>query len=95
MREVLQILRENKFFARLPKCHFNKSELHFLGYVVSSAGIKVNPVTTNVVKEWPQPSNVSELRSFLGLANYFRKFVKELLHHGEASYQLNKEGCSF
>lgn len=77
MREVLTMLRQNKMYGQLPKSFFNKSEIHFLGHVVNSAeGLHVDPRKTEVVEKWPTPTNVRDVRSFLGMANYFRKFVE-------------------
>jgi hypothetical protein len=75
LEQVLQVLRENEFYVKLSKCDFEKRELKFLGHMVGAEGIKVDPTKTKVVEDWPVPSNVSHVRSFLGLANYFRKFL--------------------
>ncbi|KAJ9522296.1 hypothetical protein QJQ45_008124 [Haematococcus lacustris] len=73
LRQVLQLMRENKFYAKLAKCEFNKTQLAFLGHIVGSKGIAVDPA--KVVKEWPTPRNLKDLQAFLGLANYFRRFI--------------------
>jgi hypothetical protein len=76
LEEVLQILEKNQFYARLSKCEFEKDSLKYLGHIISKDGISVDPIKTQVVQNWPQPSSVKQVRSFLGLANYFRKFLK-------------------
>ena len=76
VKEVLEILRNNKLYAKLSKCEFGKKELNFLGHVVSADGIKVDPKKIEIVKEWPRPKDVHQVRQFLGLANYFRRFVQ-------------------
>lgn len=77
LREVVQTLRDNHLFAKLSKCSFGCSEVDFLGHVLSKDGLKVDPKKTAAVTEWPVPTDLPQLRSFLGLANYFRKFI----HH--------------
>jgi hypothetical protein len=59
------------------KCEFNKPEVQFLGHVVGAEGVKVDPFKTAAVNAYPRPTNVKELRTFMGLASYFRKFLKK------------------
>ena len=72
---VMKRLAENKFFAQESKCHFGLQQIEFLGHIVSGEGIRVDPRKIQVVQDWPVPKSVQEVRSFLGLANYFRRFV--------------------
>ena len=76
LREVLSILRQHQLYAKLSKCDLNQSELLYLGHVVSKAGLKVDPKKVAAVESWPEPKDVSELRAFLGLTNYFRTFIQ-------------------
>ena len=73
LRVVLETLRKEQLYAKLSKCEF---WLSFLGHIVSKEGIRVDPKKIEVVVEWKPPRNVTEIRSFLGLAGYYRKFVK-------------------
>ena len=75
MREVLQLLRDNQLFAKTSKCDFGKSD-NFLGHLLGADGLRVNPQKTAAVRNWPVPADVSQLNSFLGLANYFRKLIE-------------------
>lgn len=75
LRMVLSRLRQAQLYAKLAKCSFFKDELAYLGHIVGRHGLKVDPSKVTTVANWPIPTNVHELRSFLGLANYFRKFV--------------------
>ena len=76
LEQVLQALESNDFYCRLKKCDFEQSELKYLGHLVSAEGIKVDPAKVQVIKDWPQPQSQKDVRSFLGLGNYFRKFVQ-------------------
>ena len=77
LRLVLDILCKHKLFVKISKCDFFKSSIDFLGHIISTKGISVDPKKIETIKSWPIPSNVSDVRSFLGLANYYRKFVKD------------------
>jgi len=76
IRSVLDTLRQNKYYCKPSKCHFFKTEVKYLGHIVSQHGISVDPQKIAIVKDWPTPQNVHELRAFLGLANYFRRFIQ-------------------
>jgi len=72
---VLERLQQYKLYARLSKCHFNLPEVEFLGHIVGRKGISVDPRKVQIIKDWPTPQSQSDVRSFLGLANYFRRFI--------------------
>ena len=76
LRVVLETLRKEQLYAKLSKCEFWRNEGSFLGHIVSKEGIRVDPKKIEVVIEWKPPRNVTEVRSFLGLAGYCRRFVK-------------------
>jgi hypothetical protein len=76
LRIVLQILRDKKLYAKLKKCEFWLNQVVFLGHVVFKDGITVDPSKIEVVVSWDRPTNVSEVRSFLGLVGYYRRFVE-------------------
>ncbi|XP_048477760.1 uncharacterized protein LOC125488660 [Plutella xylostella] len=76
LEEILKLLREFGLTLKLSKCHFFNESLTYLGYEVSEEGIKPSQEKILAVKEFPVPSNIHEVRQFLGLSSYFRKFVK-------------------
>ncbi|KAI5381833.1 hypothetical protein KIW84_UN0396 [Lathyrus oleraceus] len=72
----LEVLREKKLFAKLSKCEFWLEEVSFLGHVISRGGVAVDPSKIEAVSKWEAPKSVAEIRSFLGLAGYYRKFIE-------------------
>ena len=84
--EVLSYLRENKLYGKLSKCYFFQKEIHYLGHIIFGEGISVDPEKVKAIMEWPVPKNAHEVRSFMGLAGYYRRFVEgfkgsETHHH--------------
>ncbi|GJS90714.1 putative reverse transcriptase domain-containing protein [Tanacetum coccineum] len=76
LRTVLQILRQEKLYAKFSKCEFWLSKVAFLGHIVSAEGITMDPAKVEAITKWPRPTSVTEVRSFLGLAGYYRRFVE-------------------
>ena len=76
LRTILRVLKIKKLYAKFTKCEFWLEKVSFLGHVVSKDGIAVDPSKVEAVTNWERPKNVSEVRSFLGLAGYYRKFVE-------------------
>ncbi|KAL0561549.1 hypothetical protein IC582_001983 [Cucumis melo] len=76
LRIVLQTVRDRELYAKFSKCDFWLDRVVFLGHVVSVEGICVDPQKTEVVDKWKRPTSVTEIRSFLGLAGYYRRFVE-------------------
>ena len=76
LRVVLKILRENQLYAKFSKCQFWLDSVAFLGHVISAEGVYVDPQKIEAIVNWKPPTNVTEIRSFLGLAGYYRKFVE-------------------
>jgi transposase InsO family protein len=77
VRQVLKLLRQNKMYGKIPKCEFFKEAVEYLGHIISSKGIATDPKKVETVQAWPQPTNIKELQSFLGLCNYYRRFIAD------------------
>nr|GEX55727.1 putative reverse transcriptase domain-containing protein [Tanacetum cinerariifolium] len=75
LKLVLELLKEEKLYAKFSKCEFWLQEVHFLGHVVNQSGIHVDPSKIEVVKNWKTPTTPLEIRLFLGLAGYYRRFI--------------------
>ncbi|XP_073045988.1 uncharacterized mitochondrial protein AtMg00860-like [Primulina eburnea] len=76
LRTVLQTLQDRRMYAKFNKCEFWLDRVAFLGHIVSQNGIDVDPSKVEVVRDWPVPKSVTEIRNFLGLAGYYRKFIQ-------------------
>lgn len=84
---VLETLREHSFFVKLSKCSFGQQSVEYLGHIVSVEGVHVDPHKISVVTDWPVPSNVKQLRGFLGLTGYYRRFVR---HYAQVAFPLTE-----
>ena len=95
LRTVLQTLKEARLYAKLEKCEFWKEEVKFLGHVVSKDGVLVDPSKVEAVKNWSRPKNPTEIRSFLGLAGYYRRFIKGFSSIASSLTKLTKKDVQF
>ena len=95
LRTVLQTLREKKLFAKFKKCEFWLGNVSFLGHIISKEGIAVDPGKIEAIKSWPTPTNVKEVRSFLGLAGYYQRFVEGFSKIALPLTQLTRKNVKF
>ena len=77
LRIILQILRDKQLYAKFCKCEFWLNRVAFLGHVISAEGVLVDPKKIKAVVNWELPTNPTEVRSFLGLVGYYRRFVQD------------------
>ena len=77
MRVVLQLLRDHQLYAKFSKCEFWLTKVRFLGHVVSALGVSVDPEKFETMMSWERPKSVFEIRSFLGLTGYYRRFIED------------------
>ncbi|CEH14712.1 FOG: Transposon-encoded proteins with TYA, reverse transcriptase, integrase domains in various combinations [Ceraceosorus bombacis] len=75
VRRVLEKLREYRLFCKASKCKFDVTEVEYLGYLVSTQGVRMDPGKVDVVMKWLAPTTVHEIQVFLGFANYYRRFI--------------------
>ena len=92
---VLQILREKQLYAKFSKCEFWLRQIGFLGHIVSAEGIYVDPQKVETIVKWEQSQTVTEIRSFLGLAGYYRRFVKGFSRIAVPLSRLTQKGVKF
>ena len=92
VKEILETLSNANLKINLEKSIFSKTKVKFLGHLISGNTIQPDPEKTEVIKNWPKPSNVKELQRFLGLANYYRRFVKGFSSLAIPMYDLLKKG---
>jgi len=76
LQQVFEILEHHQLFFKKSKCSFAQQSLEYLGHVISAHGVATDPVKTQAIVSWPPPTNIKQLRSFLGLSGYYRKFIR-------------------
>ena len=76
LQHALNKLRQARLYGRLHKCEFLKDKVDYLGFEVGHDGIRTSPEKVRVILDWPRPQSVHDVRSFLGLASYYWKFIK-------------------
>jgi hypothetical protein len=95
LRLILETLREHQLYAKFSKCEFWLKEVGFLGHVLSAGGVSVDPKKIKSVMEWEAPTTQTEVRGFLGLAGYYRKFVEGFSSIARPMTQLLKTDKKF
>ena len=95
MRIVFQILREKKLYAKFKKCEFWLNQVVFLGHVISETGISVDPSKVEATVDSARSTNVNEVRSFLGLTDYYRRFVEGFSRIAAPLTQLTCKNAKF
>jgi len=93
--QVLDRLRKMKLYAKKSKCEFFKSEVEFLGHRIGAKGLQVMPEKVKAVSEWPRPESASDIRSFVGLCGFYRRFVKDFSKIAAPLTDLTKDDVKF
>ena len=95
LRLVLEKLREHQLYAKFSKCEFWLKEVGFLGHVVSGDEVAVDPSKVSTVTEWETPKSVGDIRSFLDLAGYYRRFIENFSRIAKPMTELLKKENKF
>ena len=92
---VLHQLRAHDLFAKLEKCEFSQPSVEFLGFIVSGAHVQMDPKKIDTVQDWPLPKCLKDVQAFLGLLNFYRRFVHLFSHRARPLIDLTKKGSPF
>ena len=95
LKLTLHTLRSHGLYAKLSKCEFLKRELKYVGHVITEAGISPDPAKVQVMLDWHYPAHAKGMQQFLGLANYFRKFIPDFSRIASPLYRLTKKSARF
>jgi hypothetical protein len=95
LRLVLEKLRSNQLYAKFSKCEFWLTEITFLGHVISTGGVSIDPGKVKDVLNWMPPTTASEIQSFLGLAGYYRRFIKDFSKIAKPMMKLLEKNKAF
>ncbi|GKA75983.1 putative reverse transcriptase domain-containing protein [Tanacetum coccineum] len=95
LRLILKLLKEEKLYAKFSKCEFWLSKVQFLGHVIDSEGIHVDPAKIESIKDWASPKTPTEIRQFLGLAGYYRRFIKGFSKIARPMTKLTQKSIKF
>jgi hypothetical protein len=95
LANVFELLSQDQWLVKLSKCRFAQQSISYLGHVISAQGVSTDPTKIEAVLSWPVPQNIKELRSFLGLTGYYRKFVQHYAVIARPLFDLLKKGTLF
>jgi len=94
-RLVMERLRKHKLYLRHDKCEFEKTRIEYLGVIISHNHVEMDPVKVAGVADWPTPRSVKEVQSFVGFANFYRRFIADFLHHARPLFDLTRKDVPF
>ncbi|GJW43114.1 putative reverse transcriptase domain-containing protein [Tanacetum coccineum] len=95
LKAILELLKKEKLYAKFSKCEFWIPKVQFLGHVIDSRGIHVDPAKIESIKDWASPKTPTEIRQFLGLAGYYRRFIEGFSKIAKSMTKLTQKGIRF
>ena len=95
LKQILALLRRDQWKVKLAKCEFGQKQLAYLGHVISDQGVSTDPSKIQAVQAWPVPQDTKEVRRFLGLVGYYRRFVRGFGIIARPLFNLLKKGTPF
>ncbi|GKD09616.1 hypothetical protein Tco_1189301 [Tanacetum coccineum] len=95
LRPSLELLKKEKLYAKFSKCEFWIPKVQFLGHVIDSRGIHVDPAKIESIKDWASPKTPTKIRQFLGLAGYYRRFIEGFSKIAKSMMKLTQKGIMF
>ncbi|GKC53465.1 putative reverse transcriptase domain-containing protein [Tanacetum coccineum] len=95
LKAILELLKKEQLYAKFSKCEFWIPKVQFLGHVIDSRGIHVDPAKIESIKDWASPKSPTEIRQFLGLAGYYRRFIEGFLKIAKSMTKLTQKGIKF
>ena len=90
-RRVLELLKRHGLFLKPDKCEFERTKVEYLGVIISHNSVEMDPVKVAGVSDWPTPACKKEVQSFLGFANFYRRFIRDFSHHARPLFDLTKK----
>ena len=76
LQTTFEVLRANSLYAKRSKCFFGENQVQYLGHIISEKGVATDPQKIEAMQNWPTPTTIKQLRGFLGLISYYRKFIR-------------------
>nr|GFB74570.1 putative reverse transcriptase domain-containing protein [Tanacetum cinerariifolium] len=95
LKMILKLLKEEELYAKFLKCEFWLSKVQFLGHVIDSEGIHVDPAKIEAIKDWESPKTPTEIRQFLGLAGYYKRFIEGFSKIARPMTKLTQKSVKF
>ncbi|GKC95434.1 putative reverse transcriptase domain-containing protein [Tanacetum coccineum] len=95
LKAVLELLKKEKLYAKFSKCEFWIPKVQFLSHVIYSQGIHMDPAKIKSIKDWESPKTPTEIRQFLGLTGYYRRFIKGFSKIAKLMTKLTQKGVKF